>query len=137
LQDTRAAHRATAPGGCSQQNLTASPNPDANPDGYIYGRTVVFTGSLMSMTRQLAWNEVARAGGIQEKNTTKRTNVLVLGDFNPASVRPGAVLSAEAQRAFDLQDEGQDIELMTEADFLQILEGHEPTQMPHELRDRD
>lgn len=111
--------------------VAAEVNPDADPSGYLYGRVVVFSGALMSMTRQLAWDEVARAGGLAEKTPTKRTNVLVLGDFNPASLRPGATFSGKARKAFELQDKGQDIELMTEDDFLRVLDGHDL----HDLRD--
>ncbi|MCL8251374.1 exonuclease domain-containing protein [Aeromicrobium fastidiosum] len=103
--------------------VAADASADADPDGHLYGRVVVFTGALTSMTRQLAWDEVARSGGTPELNTTKRTNVLVLGDFNPANLRPGATYSGKARKAFDLQDKGQDIELMTEADFLRVLDG--------------
>lgn len=113
---------AVSPGG-STRLTRPGVNSDADPNGYLYGRVVVFTGALMSMTRQVAWEAVAGAGGIPEPNTTKRTNILVLGEFNPASLRPGASFSGKARRAFDLQDKGQDIELMTEADFLQVLEG--------------
>jgi len=98
-------------------------NPDADPDGYLYGRVVVFTGKLMSMTRQLAWDECSRIGAIAEKTTTKRTNVLVIGDINPAVLRPGSTLTAKARMAFQLQDKGQDIEVMTEDDFLRCLDG--------------
>lgn len=107
----------------STQLSATDANPDADPDGYLYGRVVVFTGALMSMTRQMAWDEVAKVGGTPKENTTRRTNVLVLGDFNPAGLRPGATFSSKARRAFELQDSGQDIELMTEADFLQVLDG--------------
>lgn len=98
-------------------------NPDADPDGYLYGRAVVFTGALMSMTRQLAWEECAKVGAIPEPSTTKRTNVLVIGDVNPATLRPGAELTHKAAKAFALQQKGQDIEVMTEDDFLRCLEG--------------
>lgn len=107
--------------------VAAAPNPDADPEGYLYGRVVVFTGKLMSMTRQLAWDEVTRNGGLPEKSSTKRTNILVIGDFNPANLRPGANFSAKARRAFELQDAGQDIELMTEYDFLRVLDGGDLT----------
>lgn len=117
-------------GGGSGLKLTAGEvNPDADPEGYLYGRVVVFTGALMSMTRQLAWDEVVRVGGLPQANTTKRTNVLVLGDFNPASLRPGADYSAKAQKAFDLQDKGQEIELMTEYDFLRVIDGKTATDL--------
>jgi DNA polymerase-3 subunit epsilon len=98
-------------------------NPDADPDSYLYGRVVVFTGTLMSMTRQVAWNECARVGAIAEKSTTKRTNVLVIGDINPAVLRPDSDLTDKARRAFELQDSGQAIEVMTEDDFLRCLDG--------------
>ncbi|WP_085098853.1 exonuclease domain-containing protein [Mycobacterium paraense] len=98
-------------------------NPDADPGGYLYGRVVVFTGSLLSMTRQVAWDECSRVGAFAEQSTTKRTNVLVIGDVNPSVLRPGSNLTAKARRAFELQDQGQDIEVMTEDDFLRCLDG--------------
>lgn len=113
--------------------VAAEANPDADKDGYLYDRVVVFTGALMSMTRQMAWDEVVRAGGIPEKSPTKRTNVLVLGDFNPANLRPSATYSGKARRAFELQDKGQAIELMTEDDFLRVLDGYDLNHMPSEF----
>jgi NAD-dependent DNA ligase len=98
-------------------------NPNADPDGYLYGHVVVFTGTLMSMNRRIAWGECARVGAIAEHDTTKRTNVLVIGDINPAVLRPGSPLTAKARKAFELQDKGQDIEVMTEDDFLRCLDG--------------
>lgn len=98
-------------------------NSEADPEGHLYGRVVVFTGALMSMTRQLAWEECARVGAIPEPGTTQRTNVLVLGDINPAVLRPGAELTGKAAKAFRLQERGQDIEVMTEDDFLRCLGG--------------
>ena len=104
-------------------------NPAADPDGHLYGRTVVFTGTLMSMTRQIAWEECARVGAVSEATTTKRTNVLVIGDINPASLRPGAELTDKAARAFALQANGQDIEVMTEDDFLRCIDGKQLRQL--------
>lgn len=117
-------HGAVSTMSSGQRLVAATENPDADPGGYLYGRVVVFTGALLTMRRQDAWDAVTQAGGRPEKSTTKNTNVLVLGDFNPANLRPGATYSDKARRAFALQDKGQDIELMTEADFLQVLDGH-------------
>lgn len=96
-------------------------NPEADPEHPLYGRVVVFTGGLTSMTRQLAWEELARVGGIPEPGVTKRTNVLVVGDINPAVLAPGATMTGKAAKAFALQDKGQEIEVMTEDDFLRSL----------------
>ena len=52
---------------------------------------------------------------------TKRTNVLVIGDINPAVLAPGMVITGKAAKAFALQDKGQEIEVMTEDDFLRSL----------------
>ena len=49
----------------------------------------------------------------------------MLGDFNPANLRPGATYSGKARKAFELQGKGQDIELMTETDFLGVLNGRD------------
>ena len=98
-------------------------NPNADPDGYLYGRVVVFTGTLMSMTRQIAWEECARVGAVAGQATTKQTNVLVVGDINAALLRPGSNVTGKARRAFELQEMGQDIEVMTEDDFLRCLDG--------------
>lgn len=98
-------------------------NTNADPSGYLYGRVVVFTGTLMSMTRDIARQECARVGATPDQGTTKRTNVLVVGDINPAVLRPGSNLTGKARKAFDLQDKGQEIEVMTEDDFLRCLDG--------------
>ncbi|WP_182920465.1 exonuclease domain-containing protein [Nocardioides cavernaquae] len=98
-------------------------NADADADGYLYGRVVVFTGTLMSMTRDIARQECAKVGAIPEQSTTLRTNVLVVGDINPAVLRPGSNVTGKARKAFELQDKGQEIEVMTEDDFLRCLEG--------------
>lgn len=115
--------RSTGGSGKSLRLIAQPLAEDADPDGYLYDRVVVFTGKLSSMTRREAWDCVSRVGGRPQENTTKRTNVLVIGDLNPAALRPGATLSARAEKAFRLQDEGQEIELMTEADFLSVLDG--------------
>jgi DNA polymerase III epsilon subunit-like protein len=126
----------TRPGGAGKGSalIAADANSEADVDGYLYGRVVVFTGALMSMTRQLAWDEVVRSGGRPEDNTTKRTNVLVLGSFNPGNLRPGAEYSGKVQKAFALQGKGQDIELMTEADFLRVLDGDDSALLDPALR---
>jgi DNA polymerase-3 subunit epsilon len=110
--------------GTGSRNFTpVEVNADADPDGYLYGRVVVFTGTMMSMTRDIARQECARVGATPEQNTTKHTNVLVVGDINPAVLRPGSNVTGKARKAFELQDKGQAIEVMTEDDFLRCLDG--------------
>jgi DNA polymerase-3 subunit epsilon len=100
---------------------TDRPHPDASQDHPLWGRVIVFTGALSSMTRHLAHEECIRVGGLPEKTVTKRTNVLVIGDLDPARLVPGDTTSQKAQKAFKLRAAGQDIEVMTEYDFLQSV----------------
>lgn len=94
-------------------------NSEVDPDGDLYGRVVVFTGTLTSMTRQMAWEACIRAGAIAEKDVTRRTNVLVVGmEFN---LTPGVPLTNKAAYAATLRSKGLDIEIITEADFLRSL----------------
>jgi len=97
------------------------PSPDPQQDHPLYGRVIVFTGALKTRTRQQAWNDVAAIGAIPEKHVTRRTNILVIGDLNPAVLAPGATTSDKAAHAFALQAKGQDIEVMTEDDFIRAL----------------
>lgn len=96
-------------------------NPDADPDHPYHGRVLVFTGTLWSRSRQAAWEDVVKVGGIPEPGVTKRTNILVIGDINPAVLAPGVATTGKAAKAFALQDKGQDIEVMTEDDYLRSL----------------
>ena len=113
---------ATAAGGRSFTPIEV--NAEADPGGYLYGRVVVFTGTLMSMTRDVARQECAKIGALPQEDTTKRTNVLVVGDVNPAVLRAGSTLTGKTRKAFELQDKGQEIEVMTEDDFLRCLTGN-------------
>lgn len=107
----------------SKSTIDVQTNTDADTDGYLYGRVVVFTGALQSMSRDVARQECGRVGAVPENNTTKRTNVLVFGDIDPSVLRPGSNLTGKARKAFELQEKGQDIEVMTEDDFLRCLGG--------------
>jgi DNA polymerase III subunit epsilon len=101
--------------------IRADVDPGADPGHPFYAKVVVFTGALMSRTRQVAWDDVVKVGGIPELNVTKHTNVLVIGDINPAVLAPGMVTTGKAAKAFALQEKGQDIEVMAEDDFLRSL----------------
>jgi DNA polymerase III epsilon subunit-like protein len=96
-------------------------NPDADPEHPLYGQVIVFTGTLLAMTRQVAWEEVAKVGGLAERGVTKLTNALVIGDINPAVLAPNTLTTGKAAKALKLLDKGYEIELMTEDDFVRAL----------------
>src|SRR5262249_32586786 len=85
----------------------AGPHPEPDPRHPLYGRVIVFTGTLKTRTRQQAWNDAATAGAIPEKDVTRRTNILVIGDLHPAGLTPGATTTGKAAHTFALQGKGR------------------------------
>ncbi len=86
------------------------------------GETVVFTGKLFMSTRSEAEALVERFGGIAQSGVTKKTTIVVTGDLDPATLRPGATMSTKLAKAMALAEKGQPIEIWTEDEFHQHLE---------------
>ena len=110
---------ATTPGG--DPELPTS-NPDADPNHTLFGRNVVFTGRLDSMTRQSAGIELARVGGVPQKGVTKTTNILVIGpDEYDGQVLTGEHMTGKMAKVEAMRRKGAAVEIMAEIDFLRSL----------------
>jgi len=96
-------------------------NPDADPSHPLYGSEIAFTGALLTMSRQQAFDLVAQIGAQPETTVTKKTDFLVLGQQDPTRLKPGAELSSKAKKAEELRAKGQRIELLGEDDFLRMI----------------
>jgi DNA polymerase-3 subunit epsilon len=92
----------------------------ANPAHPLFGEAVCFTGELKTMTRTEAQNLAADHGAIVGANVTKKTTLVVAGDFDPSTLREGAAISTKLQRAIDLAASGQALRIITERDFLSL-----------------
>ena len=92
-----------------------------NPDHYFYGLYFCFTGKLERMTRKEANTMVALTGGIPEQSVTKNTNILVVGEQDWRVVGESG-LSSKMKKAQSLLENGQNIEIMTEDDFIKMFE---------------
>lgn len=90
-------------------------------NGPMVGEVVCFTGKI-SWVREDAQAMVVRHGGSISAKPTKKTTILVTGDFDERTFRPGMKYSSSLAKAFALVDGGQTLEIMTEADFRQKLE---------------
>lgn len=97
-------------------------NPNADPDNPFYGLGITFTGTLGSMTRALAWQEIANLGASPLGNVTKHTNLLVFGYQDATKLAPGATASSKFQKAVTMREKGADIEIIGEDDFLAMLQ---------------
>jgi DNA polymerase-3 subunit epsilon len=98
---------------------------DSSPDPFIAtgfsDQAVCFTGALRLMIRDEARRLVVEHGGLAQTGVNKKTTILVTGDFDSGTFRPGASFASKLQKAFDLVDAGQPLEIITEEDFIALL----------------
>ncbi|RLP84065.1 DNA polymerase III [Mycetocola lacteus] len=97
------------------------PRAEADPHHPLFGEVVCFSGELDSYTRTEAQQMVASFGATVSSSVTKKTTLVVTGGFDPATLRAGATQSTKVQRAQELAQKGQTIEIVTEQTFLEIL----------------
>jgi len=95
---------------------------DADPGHPLFGEVVCFSGDLDSHTRSAAQGIVASFGATVSAGVTKKTSLVVMGGFDPATLRQGATLSNKVQKAMELAIKGQGIEVITEQTFLELIE---------------
>ena len=96
-------------------------NLEADPDHPLFGQSICFTGKLDSFTQGEAERIAADFGAKVEDNVTKRTTLVVVGQFDPAHLRAGAKLSNKATKAATLASKGQAIEIVDEVAFLALI----------------
>lgn len=90
---------------------------ETNP---LYGRVVVFTGSLSSMGRKEAFQIVANLGGHPDDKITKKTNFLVIGNEEFSKSRRDGETN-KMKKAAAYREKGQDIVTLSESTFFQML----------------
>lgn len=90
-------------------------------DHPFYNRYCVFTGKLERFTRKDAALLVANIGGHCENGVTKKTNFLIVGDFDYSmGIKDGK--SSKMKKAEKLILDGQDLSIITETVFYGMLE---------------
>lgn len=89
----------------------------------IYGKVIVFTGSLSAMTRKEAFQIVANLGGIPEDRITRKTNFLVIGSEDFAkSVKNGK--TSKMKKAEEYLSAGIDISTISEDSFFNMIDDY-------------
>lgn len=88
----------------------------------LYGRQMVFTGTLASMTRGRAAQLVANVGGHFRNGVTKKTNYLVTGFQDFWKLAEGATESNKERKAQALIAAGVDMEIIPEDEFLRLVD---------------
>ena len=88
-------------------------NTEADANGPIFGQNVTVTGDFAPYEKGEVWDMIAEAGATVGKNVTKKTTLLVIGEW-------GSVTSKE-KRARELKDKGQDITLWSFDELLSAV----------------
>lgn len=94
---------------------------EIDEDNFFFNRHVVFTGKLEKMVRQDAMQIIVNLGGILDNNVTKSTNYLILGNNDYNAILKGEK-SSKHKKAEKLKLEGQDIEIIDEFTFYDLIE---------------
>ncbi|WP_074415058.1 exonuclease domain-containing protein [Streptococcus suis] len=89
-------------------------------DNKIFGSFFCFSGTLQYFTKEEAGSIIEAHGGVYQKNLTQRTNYLVIGNFRPAELEKGG--TGKFKKASELLNSGSKIEILSESDFLQLLD---------------
>ena len=100
-------------------NVTAN-TTDIDETNPIFGKVVVFTGALSSMSRLNAFQIVADLGATPQDSVTKKTNFLVIGkaDF-VKSVKEGK--TSKMKKAESMIAKGSDLAILSEDAFFDLI----------------
>lgn len=104
-----------------QQLLESVDSSSLDTNHIFYQKRSCFTGTLKSMSRKQAMSVFAAFGGIPEKSVTKSTDFLVMGDQD-IRVVGNTGKSSKVIKAEKLLAEGQKIQLLSENEFLRMIE---------------
>lgn len=88
-----------------------------DPDNYFYGKVVCFTGAFSFSVRKDLFQYIANIGGTPADNVTGKTDILVVGQQDFRVVGESG-MSSKQRKAYDLLSKGQEIEIISESDFL-------------------
>ncbi|WP_408925936.1 BRCT domain-containing protein [Corynebacterium sp. YSMAA1_1_F7] len=88
-------------------------NEEADIDGPIYGQTVCVTGDVEPYDKGDVWDMIASRGGVVAKNVTKKTTMLIVGEW-PS-------VTSKEKRARELQGKGQELQIIGFDEFLQLI----------------
>ncbi|WP_455006001.1 BRCT domain-containing protein, partial [Corynebacterium propinquum] len=88
-------------------------NDDADSDHPLFGQHVTLTGEFEPFDKGRLWSDIAERGGQVGKNVTKKTTVLVVGEW--------AKKTSKEKRAEELNEKGQDIAIWPASKLLHVL----------------
>jgi DNA polymerase III subunit epsilon len=89
-------------------------------ENQLFGKTLVFTGALSTMTRVEAAQAAVNCGAKAANSVSKKVDYLVVGLTDFTRVKDG--MSSKMKKAVDLAEDGHPLEIIDEGDFLKMLD---------------
>lgn len=91
---------------------------DENND--FFNKSVVLTGDLNSFSRKDAMQKVVNLGGTLKSTVSKKVDYVIVGKQDKTIVGEDG-LSSKEKRALELINDGYDIKIINESEFLKII----------------
>lgn len=104
----------------SEPSVIPEPRKDADIAHPLYGKVVVLTGEFGDHGKAELWERLAYIGAQPARSVTRKTDVLVVGDWLGADGSP--VMTGKQRKALDLKKAGQDIWILPFDELLRVLE---------------
>lgn len=95
------------------------PEGELNYGSELFGKNVVFTGQLMSMTRAQAKERAEKNGAKVLSGVTKKLDVLVVGVSDYINFSSG-LKTQKLRAAEELNESGRDVTIIDEEEFLKM-----------------
>ncbi|MCY3642432.1 MAG: exonuclease domain-containing protein [Acidimicrobiaceae bacterium] len=99
-----------------------TPRHEPDPEGPLFSKKIVFTGTLESMPRREAFQLTVDAGATPSQSVSKRTDYLVMGITDLQKVGETGK-SNKLRKALALADEGHSIDIIDEDQFFCLIAG--------------
>ncbi|MFZ9886650.1 MAG: NAD-dependent DNA ligase LigA [Myxococcota bacterium] len=104
-----------------EQVEVVQPSPPPETGHTLAGKSVVFTGKLALMDRKSAQKRVRDVGGKTPAGVSAELDYLVIGDDGSPLLGEGE-RSSKHKQAERLQEKGAEIRILTERDFVKLLD---------------
>lgn len=93
-----------------------NPDPNAEPNNLFYGKKIVFTGDLRTLSRDSAAMYVSKLGGDVNTSISRKTDIVVIGkNPGPSKMEKVAEINITRQSM---------ITIMDEKEFLLVIKDH-------------
>jgi DNA polymerase-3 subunit epsilon len=106
---------------CKRKITIQTPiNLSGNPEGQLFGETIVFTGALNIPRREAAVIS-SNAGCNVKDNVNKETTILVVGELDKSRLA-GFEKSSKQRKAEELILKGHELRILSERDFYDLVD---------------